>query len=285
MSTVALLVHPSRAEAVDLARHLAGWLERHGHAPRLTFPDARRCGLDPHGVSDEELTAGTDLALSLGGDGTMLWAVELMAPAGVPVMGVNIGHLGYLTEVEPSAAEDRLEKFLAGDVALEERLLLEVSVERAGHATGPSRLAMNEVVVEKAPLGQIVRLGVRFDGVPWTTYAADGLIVATPTGSTAYAFSARGPIVAPRHRALLLTPVAPHMLFDRTLVLEPDTVVEVEVFGDRSAIVAVDGRPVGELRAGDLVRCRASTTPARLVTFGDHDFHEIVKAKFGLPDR
>ena len=120
---------------------------------------------------------------------------------------------------------------------------------------------MNEVVVEKAPLGQIVRLGVRFDGVPWTTYAADGLIVATPTGSTAYAFSARGPIVAPRHRAVLLTPVAPHMLFDRTLVLEPDTVIEVEVHGDRPAIVAVDGRPVGELRSGDLVRCQASADP------------------------
>ncbi|MEM8905076.1 MAG: NAD(+)/NADH kinase, partial [Actinomycetota bacterium] len=155
---------------------------------------------------------------------------------------------------------------------------------RPGAARRPLRLSMNEIVVEKAPLGQIVRLGVSFDGRPFTTYAADGLIVATPTGSTAYSLSARGPIVDPTHRALLMTPVAPHMLFDRSLVLAPDTVVEIEVL-DRPAIVAADGHLVRELERGDVVRCRAADVPARLVRLGDRDFHEILKAKFGLEGR
>ena len=128
-------------------------------------------------------------------------------------------------------------------------------------------------------------MAVHLDGAPFTTYAADGLIVATPTGSTAYSMSVRGPIVSPKHRALLLTPVSPHMLFDRSLVLDPDEDVAIEVIGDRDAALSIDGRPVGVLVPGATVTCRAADQVARFVRFGERSFHRILKAKFGLSDR
>jgi NAD+ kinase len=134
-------------------------------------------------------------------------------------------------------------------------------------------------------MGHTVRIGVQFDGDYFTTYAADGLIVATPTGSTAYSFSARGPILDPGLRAMVLTPVSPHMLFDRSLVLAPDLEVRLEVLGHRPATLSLDGQNVGDLLPGDAVVCTASPTVARLVTFGPRDFHRILKTKFGLPDR
>jgi NAD+ kinase len=126
---------------------------------------------------------------------------------------------------------------------------------------------------------------VRIDGEPFTSYAADGLIVSTPTGSTAYSLSARGPVVSPKHRALLVTPVAPHMLFDRSLVLDPSEQVEIEVLGERPAAVAVDGRPVQELPPGSVVDCAPSSSTADFVRFRGRHYHQVLKAKFGLTDR
>jgi NAD+ kinase len=126
---------------------------------------------------------------------------------------------------------------------------------------------------------------VRIDGAFFTSYVADGLIVATPTGSTAYSLSARGPIVAPSHRALVMTPVSPHTLFDRSLILGPSSVVEVSVLGDRDAAISVDGQDHGHLAVGDAISITAAPDPARFATFGGRDFHQILKAKFGLSDR
>ena len=175
--------------------------------------------------------------LSLGGDGTMLRSVRLLDGAAVPLLGVNLGALGYLTEVESDQMADALQRFADGAEAgrweLDERMMLDVTVN--GEHFGR---ALNEAVIEKGLTGHTVRLLARIDGEPFTYYAADGLIVATPTGSTAYSLSARGPIVSPRHRAVLLTPVSPHMLFDRSLVLDPSEVIEIEVSGHRTAQVS-----------------------------------------------
>ena len=146
-------------------------------------------------------------------------------------------------------------------------------------------MALNEGVLEKQEAGHTVRLLVRIDGEPFTSYAADGFIVATPTGSTAYSFSARGPVVSPRHRALLLTPVSPHMLFDRSLVLDPDETVQVEVIGHRPVALSVDGQRAASLAEGDTVTVSASAASARFVRFGKRRFHQILKTKFGLSDR
>jgi NAD+ kinase len=240
--------------------------------------------LDLGRYADDRPIAQADLVLSLGGDGTMLRSVRLLEGAAVPLLGVNLGDLGYLTEVEPDRLTDALERFTTGPVKgawnLDERMMLDVAMN--GMAVGR---ALNEAVVEKAESGHTVRLLARIDGEAFTYYAADGLIVATPTGSTAYSLSARGPIVSPRHRAMLLTPVSPHMLFDRTLVLDPSEVIEIEVSGHRRAALTLDGQPFASLADGDVVRCEPSEATARFVRFGGEQYHQILKAKFGLADR
>jgi NAD+ kinase len=203
------------------------------------------------------------------------------------VLGVNLGNLGYLTEVEPAHLEDALARFLAGEHELERRMRMAVSVETADGAavTSGVRPALNEAVLGKTPTGQMTRVLVIVDGEAFTTYSADGIIVATPTGSTAYAWSAGGPLVDPSHEALLLTPVAAHMLFDRSLVLPPSACIRLEVIDDRPADLSVDGRSLGPLHDGDAIVCTASPNPALLVTFGGRSFLGILKAKFGLTER
>lgn len=299
MATVGVVLHHERELAVELARDAAAWLLDRGHEVRLPLRDAAVAGLPDLGAPEATFARGLDLAISLGGDGTMLRTVDLVAGERVPVVGVNVGQLGYLSEVEPPGLRMALKRFLAGSYDLEERMLLGVTVEGgrslgegAEPGEGPSRtsndgmwLALNEAVLEKTPMGHTVRLAVSIDGEPFTTYAADGLIVATPTGSTAYAFSARGPIVEPTHRCLLMTPVSPHMLFDRSLVLAPEARVRLEVLGDRPATLSVDGTNLGTLRRGDAVTCTAAPVTARFVTFGPRNFLRILKTKFGLSDR
>jgi len=286
VASFGLLLHHERPEAAGLAVEVTSRLEAEGHRVCLPRTDAVGAGLADRGVDEGRFGPDLDVAVSLGGDGSMLRAVHLVAAAGVPIIGVNLGQLGYLTEVEPAGLWDALDRFLRGQHSIESRMLLAVSRVDARGGTEPGPLlALNDAVLEKTPLGHTVRLDVSLDDQPFTPYAADGLIVATPTGSTAYNLSARGPIVAPTHRALLLTPVSPHMLFDRSLVLEPTTRLRITVGGHRPASLAVDGRIAAELAPGTGIECTASDHVARLVTFGPRDFPHILKAKFGLNDR
>jgi NAD+ kinase len=282
MARVGLVLHHQRQEAAAVTRDIAGWLNQRGHDVELPEPDAQLAGLEDRGVPDEWFGKGLDLVVSLGGDGTMLRTVSLVAAHDVPVLGVNFGQLGYLTEIEPGDLSRSLERFFAGEHRIERRMLVEVRLDAGTERTW---VALNEAVLERTAAGHTVRLAVDLDDDFFTTYAADALIVATPTGSTAYSLSARGPIVAPDHRALLLTPVSPHMLFDRTLVLNPDERVRLEVQGHRPATLSVDGQPVVDLDDGDAIECQASPHDALLVSFGARDFHQILKAKFGLADR
>ncbi len=279
MSTFALFLRPDGAD--DVARTIADWLSERGHQVRIPLPDAASVGRPDLGVEQSALTPDADLVVSLGGDGTMLRAAALAAVDDVPVLGVNLGDLGYLTVVEPAGALPALQRFLDGSYQLEERMRLEVD------ATGIEGLptALNEVVVEKSGTGQTVRLDVSLDGEPFTSYVADGLILATPTGSTAYSFSSRGPILDPELRAIVTTPVAAHMLFDRSMVLDAGCVVTAVVADDRPARVSIDGRSVGELEPGAGVRCSGSSRPTRLVTFTSRNFHSVLRSKLALEDR
>ena len=293
MSSVLLVAHHDRMEAGALARVAADWLRAHGHQPWMTPDDAGPLALDDLAASQDPGSA--DLALSLGGDGTMLRTVQLLGATSVPIIGVNVGLLGYLTEVEPDALCPALDRYFAGSTVgewhIDERMLMETSVIHADRASGstdsasPTHFALNEAVIEKQESGHTVRLQVWIDGAPFTSYAADGLILATPTGSTAYSMSARGPVVSPRMRAVLLTPVSPHMLFDRSLVIDPSELVEVEVIGHRSATLSIDGQPAATLSMGDRVSVTPAQHVARFVRFGNRRFHQILKAKFGLADR
>jgi NAD+ kinase len=288
MKGAVIVAHHERAEAGALARFAAEWLVERGWQVWMTPADAAALGLS--GLTSDRPPADADLAISLGGDGTMLRTVDMLGGSGTDILGVNVGLLGYLSEVEPAGLGDALERYVAGDFTAEERMMLSLTVAADGASgageEGPRAWrALNDAVIERRESGHTVRLGVSIDGAPFTTYAADGLIIATPTGSTAYSLSARGPVVSPGHRALLLTPVSPHMLFDRALVLGPEESIEVEVLGHRRADLNVDGQRAETLDPGSTVTCAAAPEPARFIRFGPGRFHQILKAKFGLADR
>lgn len=278
MSDVGLFVHGGRDDAIALGRTVAAWLTDRGHVVVLDPDEAAVLG-DP-GTGAPGGTRPLDLVVAIGGDGTVLRAARRAVAADADVLGINLGELGYLAEVEPDSWEAALGAYFSGTHQIEERMLVGSRV--AGRDLPPG---LNEVVVEKQALGRTIRLEVSIDGRFFTSYVADGLIVATPTGSTAYSLSARGPIVAPSHRAMVMTPVSPHTLFDRSLVLEPGSVVEVSVLGDRDAAIVIDGQDQGHLAVGASISITAAPDPARFATFGGRDFHQILKAKFGLSDR
>jgi len=284
ITAVGIVPHRDRPLAHTLAQAAAAWFADHGVEVRVPVGEAEASSLAHYATAVEKFADGLDLVIAVGGDGTMLHAVQLVFPARAPLVGVNVGQLGYLSELEPSELEESLPRLLRGEFDINERMMLEAQVTSAASAGG-TWYALNEVVLEKQRSGHLIRLDVWINGTPFTTYAADGVIVATPTGSTAYSFSARGPIVSPAQRGLLLTPVSPHMLFDRSLMLSADEELDFVVCDSRQVVVTVDGRELGELDSGDRVRFRAAAEPLQLVSLRPRDFHRILKAKFALPDR
>ena len=266
MGVIGLVVHEGRAAAVEAAEALRTNLLQDGHEA---------------GPTAEGVTA--DLVVSVGGDGTFLRAAHLASGIGCPVLGVKVGRLGFLTEVEPRDALDLIRSALEGRARVEERLA--VTAEPAPGSGFEPQWGLNEIMVEKQTRHRLVRLAVEVDGTYVTTFSADGVIVATPTGSTAYSFSARGPIVTPGVPCMVLTPIAAHMVFDRSFVLEAHQAVTLEVMGEESGVLSADGRASIELPVGTRVQIRAALErPARFVRRGDRDdFLARVREKFELP--
>ncbi len=279
-----LVLHQHRSEVIDLARQALAWCEQCDIVGSLPPTDAELVGRPDLAVAEAEFGPGLDLCLSLGGDGTMLRTTHLVVRHGVPILGVNAGHLGYLTSVDPSDLGGALDAWKAGSLEIEERMLLEIEVSSSS-ADVSKALALNEVVVERAEVGHSVSVAAAIGGKHFTRYLADGLIVATPTGSTAYSLSAGGPIVEPNFDALVMTPVAAHMVFNRSMILAPSTEVELTIDGYRAGAVSVDGRRLATVEPGDSVVCGAAKERARFVVRGDRDFHTVLKDKFGLEDR
>lgn len=276
---IALVVHPARPVAKDLARIVEAWWSERGVVVETDHSSS--------GPRPDLIDVNTDLVISLGGDGTMLRTVALAARSSIPVLGVNLGNLGYLTTVEPDELTDACALLASGNYEIEDRMMLDVTIITGGDAqpTTRSALAMNEVVVEKNSDGHTIHLGVKIGEDQFLNYAADGMLIATPTGSTAYNLSLRGPIVSPHIRAILMTPIAPHMLFDRTLVIEPEIGLRFELLADREAVAVVDGERIAELIPGDKIEVRASKYVARMIKIGNRGFYKILHSKFGLLDR
>jgi len=294
---VGLVVHAGRPAAVEAAREITKWLDDRGVATRavrgedVAAAETRDEGPFPHDL---------DLVISVGGDGTLLRAAEFAHRADAPLLGVKVGRLGFLTEVEPENAPAVLDLALRGLTRIEERMAIVASaVANDGGGTGTGerstaatpdwmpepQWALNEVIVEKRARHRLVTLASWVDGERVTTFSADGVIVATPTGSTAYSFSARGPIVFPRLECIVLTPVSPHMVFDRAIVLAPEQEVVLEVLGEEPAILSADGRPGVEVPVGVRVRIGRADRPARLVRMdGDTPFFSLLREKFSLPE-
>ncbi|MGH8873406.1 MAG: NAD(+)/NADH kinase [Acidimicrobiia bacterium] len=217
-----------------------------------------------------------DLVLAVGGDGTVLAAAQRAIAHDVPILGFNLGTMGFLAEAEPDEMDDVVARLMGGDYELAERMTVTATVNQES-ATG-----VNDVVVEKVDSQRLIHLEVSVDGAHFLTYRADGLIIATPTGSTAYSFSARGPLMDPVLRALILTPVAAHSLFDRTLVLPPSTRLSIEVGRDRPVKVTVDKIDMGHLGEGQTVDIEQGRRPVRFVRFRPRPFSRLITEKFGL---
>lgn len=277
MKHVGFVVHPDREAAVFAADRLVGWLEERGIECRWYREET---------TGDEAkarvFAEGLDLIVSVGGDGTFLHAAHLASRGTCPIMGVKVGRLGFLTEVEPDEAPALLQRVLEGTAPVEERIA--VLAEPSGSTPFEPQWALNEIIVEKKARHRLVRLALYVDDVYVTTFSADGVIVATPTGSTAYSFSGGGPIVTPTIPCLVVTPVAAHMVFDRSFVLEASQRVMLEVVGDEDGLLSADGRESLELPIGASVRIGRAPRPSLMVHRDDAPrFHALVREKFGLP--
>ena len=271
--SVLFAVHPDRPAAADLSAVARAWWEARDYDVELAADHSP-------GSSHE-----WDSAMSFGGDGTILRTVQLALPAGTPVLGINLGRMGFLAQVEPAGMEAAFEHLVSGAYQVEDRMALAVNVVRGDGGAGSAHVALNEVIIERIAPGHTIRVGVEIGGHRFLTYVADGLLVCTPTGSTAYNMSARGPVLSPSMQAFVLTPVAPHLVFDRSLVVGPEEPVSLTLLDDRQATAVLDGLCLIPLDPGDAVVCSASPRPARFVRFGRQDFQAVLRARFSLADR
>jgi NAD+ kinase len=277
IGTVGVVVKRDQPRAVRLARQIVAALRRRKVEVLLDgdvgIPGARITPKDT-------LAREADLIVVLGGDGTLL-SIARRTKREVPILGVNMGELGFLTEVTEAEAMDMLRRVLAGNFVTDQRLALTAQLIRRGHVIEKVR-ALNDVVISNGARARIIRFGVMVDELPLTTYRADGIIVATPTGSTAYSLSAGGPIVEPTVQVLLLSPISPHTLSNRPVVLRPDATVRITVADDQQDVVlTVDGQDRFDLAGGDVVEVRRGRTPVVLVRSPKRAYYDVLRSKLG----
>lgn len=280
---VGLVIHSGRAESLEAAADAARRLDDLGVDVVAARQDDDLAAIDVPVLEPAEFPYGLDLAISFGGDGTFLRAAHLCRDGGVPVLGVNLGRLGFLAEIERDDLDGCLQAVAAGEYEVEDRPTLDVRASAPDGDEISSGWALNEVSIEKTERQRLILLDVYVGRSLFAKVPADALIIATPTGSTAYAFSAGGPILSPSVNAVLVTPVAPHSLFGRTLVVGEDEEVNVHVVSDQEpAVVSCDGRPPSTVPAGGRVRILGGGSAVRLARVRPRDFYSLVRDKFGL---
>jgi NAD+ kinase len=289
---VLLMVHPDREATGEAAREVSARFAKAGIRIRVIEEDV--CALinpDEHGVGstctvvdpDDNPADGVELVFVLGGDGTLLRAAELARPAGVPVLGVNLGRVGFLAEADSDALADTVQRVVDGDYQVEERMTIDVTVTDGGTELART-WALNEASVEKSTRERVLDALIEVDGRPVSAFGCDGVLCATPTGSTAYAFSAGGPIIWPDVQALLVVPSNAHAMFARPLVVSRNSVITVGIDPDgSSAVLTCDGGRLIELPPGARVRVTCGKTPVRLVRLWDGPFTDRLVQKFSLP--
>lgn len=278
---IAILTKPRSERAAAKAAEVHAWLGARGHELVVDSETAELADL-PGGTVREELGAGADLAVVLGGDGTLLLGARVFSPHGVPIFGVNMGRLGFLTDTGPDRLFEVLGQVLAGEHTVEERLMLSAEVIRPdGTVLGPFE-AFNDIVVNKGALAQVIRLETRVDGYFVSSYLADGIIVSTPTGSTAYGLAVGGPIIVPTTQVFLVAPICPHMLMNRPLVIPASSTVDVRLSEARGDVyLTLDGQEGFPLKPGDRIRAGRAPHQARLVKVVSQDFFSILHTKMG----
>ncbi len=270
---IALVPHIRQARTVAWTRAMVTALLDRG-VEVVAAPDA--ADLIEVAATPFDGEAGLDLVVAIGGDGTVLKAVRLGRDSGAPFYGINDGRLGYLADALPDDVPTFLDRMASGEWLTTERMLLAASING-----DPPTIGLNDVVVEKVENQRTVRLAISIDGEPFVNYPADGVVVATPTGSTAYNLSAGGPLIDPALDMLVMTPVAPHYLFSRAMVFPPQRKLRFEVMEDRPAGVGVDGREIAIMRPGDWIEVEGAGHVI-FACFAERSFPASVKQKFSL---
>ncbi len=279
MTSVAIVSKPNREELARLLPELVAWLRQHGYDPVLDLEGGSYTAAAP-AIDRTELPARSPaLVIVLGGDGTLLAAARIFATVGTPILSVNLGFLGFLTEVRLADLYATLENWCAGCHSLDERAMLHAALWREG-AEYASFEALNEIVVSKGDIARMGEFAVELDGKRVASFRADGVIVSTPTGSTAYTLAANGPILTPNVDAMVVTPICPHLLTLRPIVVRGDASLTVRVEGiPNVALLTIDGQQGVELRRGDEVRCCRSNHTVKLVRLGDSGFFDALRSK------
>ncbi len=285
MTREALLVtHTGRKDSRDHARSTAYQMMDAGLAVRVMADEADDLAIvNAVAVAGPDAAEGCEIVCALGGDGTLLRAADLARPAKIPLFGINLGKVGFLAEAEIQDLDDAVRHLVNADYEVDERMTVDVSLDRDGEVLAQS-WALNEVTVEKGDRERMVELLVEVDGRPLSRYGCDGVVCATPTGSTAYAFSAGGPVVWPEVEALVLVPISAHGLFHRALVTAPTSTITVTLdpFGP-GAVVCCDGRRVFEIAPGTRATVQRGALPVRVVRLRPRSFTDRLVAKFALP--
>lgn len=265
---VAIVVKPQHAEANATAARLSEWLA----GRQVELVNGPVASGDPNGA---EAIAGADLIVVLGGDGTMLGTARLIGDASIPVLGINHGSLGYLTDFRIEEMFPALELVLSGEYEIDRRVMLDI--ENGREASGR---VLNDIVVNKAALARIIEIEIRLNGLFVNSFRADGLIVATPTGSTAYNLSAGGPIIFPSMNAIVLTPICPFTLTNRPIVVPDTSEIELSLkSGSDDVILSLDGQTALEMRVGDSVRIRKSAATFNLVQPANRNYFDVLRNK------
>ncbi len=284
--TVLLVAHTGRGDAVDVARAVVRRLLAAGLAVRLLDGEADEIGISAVETwpNSCEAAEGCDITLVIGGDGTILRAADLTRRSGTPLLGVNLGHVGFLAEAEWDDLDSTVEAIVHGTYSIEERMTLEITVLVDGEPQDAG-WALNEASVEKASRQRMIELIVEIDDRPLSRWGCDGVIFATPTGSTAYAFSGGGPVVWPEVDALLLVPISAHALFARPMVVSPRSTLAIEIVPgtEGKAVLWADGRRAVDLAPGSRVEVRRGPDPVRLARLHTAPFTDRLVAKFDLP--
>lgn len=289
LRSILVVSHTGRSDSIEAAASVIGKLRDSGIRPVLVADEREqldRAGADLSGVASfEELRVDElELVMVLGGDGTILRAAELVHDHAVPLLGVNLGHVGFLAELERDDLANAVQRVVERDYAVEERMTLAVSVTIGGSVVYET-WALNEATVEKASRERMLELVVQVDQRPLVSFGADGAVISTPTGSTAYNFSAGGPIIWPTVEAITLVPLSAHALFAKPIVIAPDSSLAIDVLGrsDGIGVLWCDGRRTFELEPGSRVNVERSATPVKLARLHDSPFTDRLVRKFHLP--
>ena len=277
MNTVGIFIKPSHTQAKALASSCAAWFAQRNI--RVLALEETAAAVGAQSCAPEQLHEEIQLAVVFGGDGTLIAAARQLDARPIPILGVNLGRLGFMAEVSPENVFPMLEKVLSGDFTISERMTLSATVWRAGQEIARVR-ALNDIVITKGALARIIDIETRLGDVP-ATFRADGLIVATPTGSTAYNLAAGGPIVSPELHCLIVTPICPHTLTNRPLIMPEREVIRVTVrCDDHNAVyTTADGQVGIPLKSGDEVEIRSAHPGVQLVCGQEYSYFEVLRSK------